>query len=773
MKRHFWYKRSTKAVVNILQGLLAGLIVLCFAGMYRLMEGDLSFRELGKEFERTGLCFQTVEDIIREKIDADQNRELFEDGGRYNEKREIDIRQYTSGLLDETSANRNLTYYIGELVSFGDSGAQKLENRMMGLTGEGYAPEEAGAVLANEASSLEKILPRSGISLADYVRMNGQSYSVLMDYYRNLCECSMDIAERYAQYTMTDPEEVSDDAPSNVGYYVENTGTSQRYTNLGVGSLSAAYARISSDPSLVCLFDGERRYNIMVANTENVLNPEAAEWFMQTRFVASGEKVLVAFHPAYPYGDMLQEAYMEYRQRTPLLAVLLSIGAAGLLALVFLAAVDIVTTGRARKDGPAILYRFDQIPTELAMGICLIFGIGWWMLGKLIRGRLYFYESADLAVLAAVCAVEYWIILLAALSLVRRWKAGMLWDNSVIRSVVLGTRQVYSARKSSQRLLIVYLGFMVLNTAFWLIGHAAGTVMGLVLNMAVLLYLMRDVVGRKNIEEGLQQLSKGKLDYRIRTEVLTGESRQIGEAVNEMGEGLQSAVETMLRGERLKAELITNVSHDLKTPLTSIINYVDLLKREPMTDQALEYLEVLDHKTQRLKQLTEDLIEVSRIHSGNVKLDMMPLQLKAFVLQAAGEMEDRLSSRGITLQLGMPDASYEIEADGSQLWRVFENLLGNIAKYASENSAARITLERRGDQAQVLFENDMYRPLEMTEEELLERFTRGDKSRGTEGSGLGLSIARSLTELMGGVFSLKTEGTHFTAAVAFPLRKQS
>ena len=769
MKQRFWYKKSTKATVNVLQGLLAGLLVLCFAGMYRLMEGDLSFRELGKDFERTGLCFQTVEDIIREKVEADQNRELFEDGGRYNEKQEIDIRQYASGMLDETSANRNLSYYISDLITFGGNGAQLLERRIADLIGDGYSMEDTGAALANEASALETILPRSGISLADYVKMNGQNFSVLVEYYRNLFESSMDIAERYDEYISTDPEEVSDDAPSNVVYYVENTADGRKYTNLQVGSVAAACAKIDSDPSLTFLFDGERRYNIMVANSENVLNEEAAAWFMQTRFISSGEKVLAALNTEYPYGDLLQEAWLGYRRRTPYIAALLAIGLLALLLVVSLAVVSIITTGRKFDEGPAMLTLFDQIPTELAVGICLIIGICWWMLGSYLRGRLDFYGMADMILLSGICAVEYWIILLALLSLLRRWKAGVLWKNSVVWSVFLGTRQVYSARKSSQRLLIIYLGFMVLNTGFWLIGNLPGTVMGLVLNAAALLYLMRDVVGRKNVEEGLQQISRGKLDYRIRTDVLTGQSRQMGEAVNEMGEGLSKAVESMLQSERMKGELITNVSHDLKTPLTSIINYVDLLKREPMGEQAREYLEVLDQKTQRLKQLTEDLIEVSRIHSGNIKLEITRLQLKQFVMQAVGEMEDNLAQRGLEVELVMPSGSPVIEADGSQLWRVFENLLGNMAKYASKNTKVSVILETTEDKAAVRFENQMDQELDMSAGELMERFTRGDKSRNTEGSGLGLSIAKSLTELMGGTFDVKTEEHLFKAKVIFPV----
>ena len=214
------------------------------------------------------------------------------------------------------------------------------------------------------------------------------------------------------------------------------------------------------------------------------------------------------------------------------------------------------------------------------------------------------------------------------------------------------------------------------------------------------------------------------------------------------------------------------MSHDLKTPLTSIINYVDLLKREDLqNEKAREYVDILDRKSQRLKSLISDLIEASRINSGNVELDMVELDLRAMVQMAAGEFEDRFEELGlkVVFEEAVPGQKLMIQADGSQLWRVLDNLLSNIVKYAKENSQVKIALRSEDGTALAVFENESAEELLKSGEELEERFVRGDGSRSTEGSGLGLSIAGSLTQLMGGSFQVTTEGLVFRAQLQFPL----
>ena len=772
MKR-FWYRRNTKWISDIIQGLLAGLLVLSLMSINRLMEGNLALSELTRSFENTDVFYSTVESTISEKIECDMNRELFERGGSYNTDRQIDIRQYVSGALDEANANANTSYRIGDLLRFAESDASLLSEEIYDLLGSGLSESETGSRLMEEAGRWESILPVTGMSLADLAKISANPPIALLEYYRSLTETALEIYDRYQQYIYYEENEASSRAPSNIAYYVENTATRRYYTNLGVTSQAAAENEISQRPELTWLFEGERRFNIMVANTERVYSDYTTEWFMQAAFLGSGEKVLVAVDMDYPISDELQSAYLQFERREPALIRGAVTGVISLIALMLLFFITVSVTGRDHPDAPVRLYLFEQVPTEIAAGLCLIVIIGWWTVGNsYIHSHAYRPVVAALG-LPVVVTVEYEILLFSFLSLIRRISAGTIWSNSVIYYVVQGTRQVYSARRSSRRLLLVYIGYLILNMLFFMIGGTPGIVMALVLNFGALLYLMRSVVGSQNVREGLQQISQGRLDYRINTDVLTGESREMGEAVNEMGEGLQDAVDAMIKGERLKAELITNVSHDLKTPLTSIINYVDLLKRLRLDNsQAEEYIQVLDQKTQRLKQLTDDLIEASKLNSGNVELHPDRLQLQQFIRQACGEYEDRLEEKDIKLVMSMPREPIEIWADGAGLWRIFENLLGNIAKYARPGSQADLFVVLDGDLVRTGFVNESAVPLTVSGDQLIERFARGDASRRTEGFGLGLSIADSLTRLMGGTFTVETKDSRFQAVVSLPVKKE-
>ena len=770
--KELFYNRNLRNAVKVLQGLLAGLLVFCLLTV-QYWAGVNGARDLGRSFERTDVFMSTVEKIVRAKIGYLQNLELFERDGAYDENRAIDIRQYSSGISDEANLNVNTAYYIRDLLLFAETGAPAMEKRIRSLLEKGRTETEAGAILAEEYTELETIFPVSGSTLADYSRLSANPAATLLEYYRSLSETALDVASRYAQYKADAEQEECEnrpEAPSNIRYYAENTNTKQKYTNLGVQSLSAAKTAISRSGNFVFLFEGERRFNIMIADTDNVLNDEASRYFMNNRFVGTSEKVLIAVDMEYPIGDALRTAWENNRDMKPYALLLYVLAAMILPLLLFL---SVMMTGKTQTGEPRALGLFDLIPTEIAAGLMLIAGISWWMLGHFIRGRGSHSARFIIVITSFFAAVEYIIMLFALLSFVRRLRAHTLWKNSVSNAVVLGARQVYSARERTQRMLLAYGAFFILNFVFLRLLGLPGIIMALVMDAAVLLYLMRDSVGNQNVREGLRQISQGKLDYRIRTDVLTGESREMGEAVNEMGEGLEKAVDSMLKNERLRAELITNVSHDLKTPLTSIISYVDLLKKEDLkNDKAVGYVNILDQKAQRLRQLTEDLLEVSKISSGNVELDLVKMRLQPFILQALGEFEDRLEEKSLKVRPVLPRERMEVMVDGKQLFRVFENLLGNIAKYAKEGTEVLIELQKYEDEsgawARIVFENISAVPIHATGDELRERFARGDASRRTEGSGLGLSIAGSLTELMGGVFDVQVDGDVFRAVIRFP-----
>lgn len=771
MKR-FWYRMGVKSANVILQGLLVCVLVVCLTNVFYWTEGSFSISEMGKSFEETKLFLSLTERTVRSKIAYQENKELFERDGQYEELKEVDIRQYASGTQDETNLNLNTAYYIRDLLTFHENGENALRNRIEDLLNSGMAEQAAGEELKSEAQTLETVLPISGSRLADYSELSANPGTALLEYYQYLCETSRDVASRYQAYltAQEDPQGLyNNEAPSNVQYYVENTSTRQRYTNMGVKSYSAAQRMVQNDEELEFLYVGERKFNIMAANSEYVMNEEASRWFIDTNFLGSGERVLLAVNVSYPIGDEIQEAYLAYEQREPVLLGSI-VGAAGSgILLVLLLALLTAAAGRQEKGGAALLSGFDRIPTEIAAGLCLIVGVSWYLLVTEVAAGYLFRLLSFRGQLLLTAVTEYGVILFGFLSFVRRHKAGTLWSNSVCYAVLLGCRQAYSARKNSQRLVIGYVAFFALNIFFVGFFGLPGAVMALVLDMAVLLYLMRDEVGKQNVREGLYQISQGKLDYRIDTKAMTGESLEMSLAVNEMGEGLQKAVDSMVKNERLKAELITNVSHDIKTPLTSIINYVDLLKREELqNERAREYIRVLDQKSQRLKQLTEDLIEASKISSGNVELHMTELNLGQMLRQAYGECSERLEESRLEMEISMEKEPVVIRADGRQLWRVFENLFGNMAKYAMQGTKARLEMKRGQEGVEILFRNICRQKLQMSADELQERFVRGDLSRSTEGTGLGLSIAKSLTELMGGRFQISLEDDSFQAALWFP-----
>ncbi len=768
--KQFWYRRKNTSVIYSIQGLLAGLVVLCALSLLQWTEGSLSLGDMGRRFEHTGIFLHTVEQIVRDKLTGTMNRDLFEDGGEYAPDKRIDIRQYASGSLDQSSQNPGTSYRIEDLVSFGQSGAANMQMRIMQLLSASPDEQKAGDALMQEAAELEEILPSSGMLLADYAKVNSNASLAVLEYYRNLSETAIDIAARYAQYVRAD-EEQSVEAPSNVRYYVENTSTKKRYTNMEATTLSQASGLLEADKAMTFIFEGERRFNIMVVDPDKVQSDRASQWFSETNLVGSNEKLVIAVDLSFPVSDSLESAYRDYQRRKPMMMAALIALAAGGLAMFILLVLSILLTGRAKKNGMAEVYGVDLLPTEIEAGIAVILLIFWGLFASQIMRTLgAAHPRARLWAGAFLGMMQYWIGLFFLLSLVRRIKAKTLWKNSVAYYVVQGSRQVISARKRSQRLFAGYISLIVLNLVALMIGGVPGTLVFLVLNLAALLYLMRDTVGGQNVREGLQQISTGKLDYRIREDVLTGESREMAAAVNEMGEGLEKAVAAMLKGERLKAELITNVSHDLKTPLTSIINYVDILDRLPDDDpRRREYLGILKQKTQRLKTLTEDLIEVSKISSGNIELHPMKLVLQEFLWQAVGEFEDRFEEKALTLAMDLPKERLYIEADGSQLWRVFENLLSNIAKYAKPGTQVHAQVYRNGEQVRIIFANEPQIPITVSAEQLLERFSRGDASRTSEGSGLGLSIAKSLIELMGGQFVLETQERLFRVCVTFPL----
>jgi len=324
-----------------------------------------------------------------------------------------------------------------------------------------------------------------------------------------------------------------------------------------------------------------------------------------------------------------------------------------------------------------------------------------------------------------------------------------------------------SATKTLLRLLAVNFVVLTLCCCAWFFG-----ILGLAAYTVILFFVLRKRFGQiqrdyRTLLAATGKMAQGDLDLRIEEDL--GVFDPLKEEFNKVQSGFKKAVETEVRSRNMKTELITNVSHDLKTPLTAIITYVDLLKDESLTEeQRRSYVETLDKKSQRLKRLIEDLFEVSKAASGNVTLHFAEVDLAALLKQVEYELEDKIAASGIDFRWNLPDHRVPLRLDGQRSCRIFENLIVNITKYGMPHTRAYIDLTEEEEAVTVTFKNISADELDFGESEIVERFARGDKARNTEGSGLGLAIAKSFTELQGGRFAVHVDGDLFKAELVWP-----
>ncbi len=386
--------------------------------------------------------------------------------------------------------------------------------------------------------------------------------------------------------------------------------------------------------------------------------------------------------------------------------------------------------------------------------------------------QTYTYWNLDQLVLTSLLLTAAGILCLALLlTLATRLKLGKWWRNTLIYACwQLFLRFCRAIRNTWYNIKLT-----------WRVAVAAGALLFLLpvlfsrgifyAGAAAALVVLACSAARQMIQlkQAGQALAQGDFERSVDISTLYGELRQHGENLNSLGQGLSIAVDQKMRSERMKTELITNVSHDIKTPLTSIINYVDLLQKDPTPEERAEYLTVLDRQAKRLKKLTEDLVEASKASTGNLSCTLAPTNLREILDQALGEYEDRLAAAGLEPVLTLPEEDLTVIADGRLLWRVLDNLLNNACKYAQSDTRLYLDGKSDGEHAVLSLKNISRQQLNLSPDELMERFVRGDASRNTEGSGLGLNIAKSLVELQKGSFDLAIDGDLFKAKVTLPL----
>ena len=459
------------------------------------------------------------------------------------------------------------------------------------------------------------------------------------------------------------------------------------------------------------------------------------------------------------------------------------------------------TAGRAyNQDGEMLWYLngFDRLYTEFVAGLSIGLAYLAWIVFSVIMSLALGQQAEWMQELVAehgnIARHYLWLIAAAFgfavsflfsiiwYSLVRRIKSGNLWKDSVLHWIwekcYNGAAMVLYHRSTTVRTLIPYNMFLIVN----LFGLACVYVFEeekyITLAVLVALLIFDAVVGvllfRQNAEmadivDAIRRIRQGEVDYKLEAEKLHGENREVAEAVNNIGEGIRRAVATSMKDERMKADLITNVSHDIKTPLTSIINYVDLLKRQKIeTEPVKTYIEILDTKSQRLKQLTDDLVEASKISSGNIVLERERLNLTELLNQSIGEFSEKFEEKELQIVFLSAGVEAYVYADSRRMWRIIENLFNNIYKYAMPSTRVYINVSVEDGRIEASLKNISQMQLNVKSDELTERFIRGDVARATEGSGLGLSIAKSLTEVQGGEFRINLDGDLFKVTLVFP-----
>lgn len=462
----------------------------------------------------------------------------------------------------------------------------------------------------------------------------------------------------------------------------------------------------------------------------------------------------------------------------------------GRYALIVITAVCVVLSvilfiflmcGAGHRDGTDEIYEnfADKLPFDL-LTVCMLCGI--------VAIRAVCIEAGSsvqivkVVILAVAGVAAFMILLLFCMTFATRCKSGRLFTNTVIfgaASIVIrflkwcADIMIYIMRNIDAvwKTAICYLAISVVEFVYVSDSYIfrAAWPLWVIMKLAAGTVLFITAANFKGLKRRIERLADGETDCRAAdTRHMLWDFKVCAEKLGNVGTGLEKAVDEKVKSERFKAELITNVSHDIKTPLTSIINYVDLLKKEtPKGEKAAEYIDVLDRQSRRLKKLTEDLVEASKASTGSIAVDRQPTELGVLLSQALGEYEERMTAAGLKVICEIPGEPVILMTDGRLLWRVFDNLLSNICKYAQPDTRVYISLISTEKGVSVIFRNISRYELNIPGEELMERFVRGDKSRNTEGSGLGLSIAGSLTQLLGGSFDIIVDGDLFKAVLSF------
>lgn len=566
----------------------------------------------------------------------------------------------------------------------------------------------------------------------------------------------------------------------NIKFMVKNTKTNEYYTNTGYKTFDEFDRNINDCTNIkINKSESKRNYVKEVNNkiSESKTNKLDYELLDATQY--NNLEVHMSFPKNIVGLDLVQENYYNYTQAIKEVFICLTLMLTNIAILIISLIIYNKTKINEDNDEGILTKLSNKVPIDIILWLMAIDFLLY------VPFSLSYYQGYRYMIEKICAVIGAYLFIYAAYTINRRSKKYdkkiyILKETIVYKLYKILKNTVISALKASKeipltkRIIIVsigitFIGGLVSVLLYELIYNEVMLLFGIPMSMLLFtLYIVKKLAYLSDIIEGTSRIKTGELDYKI--DILGNDSfTNLAENINNIGEGLEKSIETQLRSERMKSELITNVSHDLKTPLTSIINYVELIKKEEVSPEHVnDYIKVLDQKSKRLKILIEDLFEASKASSGNLELNMENIDIVQLLRQSIGEMEEKLSNSNLDIRLNLSSEKINIYADGRRMYRVFENLLSNISKYSLPSTRVYIDLLEDDESVIITMKNISSYELNFDATEITERFKRADESRNTEGSGLGLAISKDLVNLQGGKFSVEIDGDLFKSILAFP-----
>lgn len=560
----------------------------------------------------------------------------------------------------------------------------------------------------------------------------------------------------------------------NFAYFIKNTQTGEEFTNVK-GAPGGAAGLIKSQSTAVHInrFNMDMSYTYLYEDIRKLLSDTPYDVYA------------AAIEPLKPGDNFYEDAftYSKFKSMARQ-AVYILIASLILMSIAFIYLVYV--TGRRENGGKIEPSFVDRLYPDVFSA--MVFFVALISMVSVLRIYNYVFDNLSnqvesLTVVAIVLSMDAVIGLIYCLSMVRQIKSGQIIKNTLTFKLFTVTRALIKLGFSGKLfkawtlgLLLAYGGANGILFFFMAIAKDDGFValitalILIAINIAAVYFGAKVLLSLTQIMGAAKEISKGNLDYALDNTKLSIAFLDFARDIQSIQGGLKKAVAEAVKGERMKTDLITNVSHDLKTPLTSIINFVDLLKKENLSNEKAEvYVGILEEKSAKLRQLVEDLVEASKASSGNLAVKAEKVDLHELVLQACGEYEEKIKNAELDVRIVATDKKILVYADGKHMWRIVENLLSNVMKYSMPNSRVYINIVEGHEYGSLTIKNISAFPLDISPEQLTERFVRGDVSRTTEGSGLGLSIAQSLAVMQGGNFRIEIDGDLFKVTVEMPL----